>query len=116
MLGAARYQFHTSHAVDRLEFVGTRGTLSLSVFGQEPIDLDLGGTHESIVTDQPAHVHLPLVQSIVSELAGHGPRCVSTGASALRASEVMDTVLDAYYGGRGDAFWTRPESWPGAGG
>jgi hypothetical protein len=26
---------------------------------------------------------------------------------------VMDAVLDAYYGGRGDAFWSRPDTWPG---
>ena len=24
-------------------------------------------------------------------------------------------VLAAYYGGRDDAFWTRPETWPGRG-
>ncbi|GAB5034889.1 oxidoreductase [Nannochloropsis oceanica] len=39
-------------------------------------------------------------------------QCRSTGASALRTSEVMDKVLVAYYGGtRDDAFWTRPETW-----
>jgi hypothetical protein len=26
----------------------------------------------------------------------------------------MDRVLDDYYGGRQDAFWLRPETWPGA--
>jgi len=111
-LGTARYQFHTSAAVDRLEFVGTRGTLSLSVFGQEPLELRLADQSQSIVVEQPAHVHLPLVQSIVDELGGTG-RCASTGASALRTSEVMDRVLDDYYGGRQDAFWLRPETWPG---
>jgi predicted dehydrogenase len=114
VLGTARYQFHTTGSVDRLEFVGTRGTLSLSVFGKEPIDLTVGGAHERIETEQPEHVHLPLVQSIVSELAGGAERCPSTGQSALRASEVMDRVLGAFYGGRADAFWARPETWPGA--
>jgi len=39
-------------------------------------------------------------------------QCRSTGASALRTSEVMDKVLAAYYRGtRDDAFWTRPETW-----
>ena len=112
-LGTARYQFHTSAAVDRLEFVGTRGTLSLSVFGQEPLELRLGDQTQSIGVEHPPHVHLPLVQSIVDELRGTD-RSPSTGASALRASEVMDRVLDDYYGGRQDAFWLRPETWPGA--
>jgi hypothetical protein len=25
----------------------------------------------------------------------------------------MDAVLASYYGGRGDAFWERPATWPG---
>jgi 1,5-anhydro-D-fructose reductase (1,5-anhydro-D-mannitol-forming) len=113
VLGTARYQFHTSAQVDRLEFVGTLGTLSLSVFGREPLELRQGDQLESIATEQPEHVHQPLVQSMIDELAGRGGRCPSTGRSALRASEAMDRVLEDYYGGRQDAFWLRPESWPG---
>lgn len=113
VLGTARYQFHTSASVDRLEFVGTLGTLSLSVFGREPLELRRGDELESIAAEQPEHVHQPLVQSIVEELAGGGGRCPSTGRSALRTAEAMDRVLDDYYGGRQDAFWLRSESWPG---
>ncbi len=113
VLGTARYQFHTSGTADRLEFVGTLGTLRLSVFGQEPLELRRGEVQELIATEQPAHVHLPLVQSIVGELAGRGGSCPSTGHSALRASVVIDRVLGGYYGGREDAFWERPDSWPG---
>jgi predicted dehydrogenase len=112
VLGTGRYQFHTSAAVDRLELVGTRGTLSLSVFGQEPLELVRGDARELIPAPQPEHVHQPLVQSIVDELRGQG-RCPSTGASGARASDVIDQVLTGYYGGRADAFWSRPESWPG---
>lgn len=112
-LGTLRYQFHTSGALDRLELVGTRGTLGASVFGQEPIELCLGDRRETITAPHPEHVHLPLVESMVGELSGRGERCPSTGASALRASQVIDDVLRGYYGGREDAFWDRPETWPG---
>jgi predicted dehydrogenase len=111
-LGTLRYQFHTHAAVDRLELVGTRASLALSVFGQEPIELVSGERRELIAVEQPAHVHQPLVQSIVDELSGRG-RCISTGHSALRASAVIDRILDGYYGGRSDAFWARPDTWPG---
>lgn len=111
-LGTLRYQFHTHAAVDRLELVGTRASLALSVFGTEPIELSRGERRELIGTLQPAHVHQPLVQSIVDELSGQG-RCVSTGQSGLRASAVIDRILDGYYGGRADAFWSRPVTWPG---
>ena len=36
-----------------------------------------------------------------------------TGESARRTSVVMDRVLEDYYGGRTDAFWLRPATWPG---
>jgi len=112
-LGTARYQFHTSAQVDRLEFVGTEATLSLSVFGREPLELSCAGDVEHITTDHPEHVHQPLVQTIVDELSGSHGHCPSSGRSALRASEAMDRVLDDFYGGRQDAFWLRPETWPG---
>jgi 1,5-anhydro-D-fructose reductase (1,5-anhydro-D-mannitol-forming) len=113
VLGTLRHQFHTAGSRDRLEIVGTLGTLRLSVFGREPLELELGDTTETIAVDQPEHVHLPLVQSIVSELSGSG-RCISTGASGWRASACLDRVLADYYGGRADEFWLRPETWPGA--
>lgn len=113
-LGTLRYQFYTAACVDRLELVGTRGTVSLSVFGQEPIELATRGGVECFEAENPPHVHTPLVESIVAELLGAGRSCPSTGQSALRASRVMDTILEGYYGGRNDAFWQRPESWPGA--
>jgi hypothetical protein len=86
VLGTARYQFHTSAQVDRLELVGALGTLSFSVFGREPLELRVADQLERIETEQPEHVHLPLVQSIVDELSGAGGRCPSTGQSAERAS------------------------------
>lgn len=114
VLGNLRHQFHTSRAVDRLEFVGTRGTLSASLFGQEPLELTLSsGVPGHIEVQHPAHVHLPLVQTIVDQLAGLGGQCPSTAESARRASAVIDQVLDGYYGGRSDDFWARPAAWPG---
>ena len=111
-LGTLRYQFHTSGSADRLELVGTRGSLSLSVFGQEPLELVTADAREQITTEHPAHVHQPLVQTIVDELAGSG-HCPSTAESAERASRVLDDILAAYYGGRDDAFWQRAATWPG---
>jgi hypothetical protein len=49
---------------------------------------------------------------VVDALLGMG-RCPSEGESALRTSKAMDLVLADYYGGRDDAFWERPQTWPG---
>jgi hypothetical protein len=60
----------------------------------------------------PPHIQQPLIQTIVDQLHGRG-QCPSTGESAARTAQVMDTALSAYYGGRSDGFWNRPQSWPG---
>ena len=58
------------------------------------------------------NVAQPLIQTVVDDFLGQGT-CPSTGESARRTSAVMDQVLADYYGGREDAFWQRPGSWPG---
>jgi hypothetical protein len=55
---------------------------------------------------------VPLIQTIVDQLQGRG-QCPSTGATAARTAKVMDQALADYYGTRDDAFWTRPQTWPG---
>jgi 1,5-anhydro-D-fructose reductase (1,5-anhydro-D-mannitol-forming) len=111
-LGTAAWNFSGALKEDRLEFTGTQGRLSLSVFGPDPVVLETTTGVERFDIPYPAHVAQPLIQTVVDELLGRGV-CPSTAASARRTSAVMDTVLAGYYGGREDAFWTRPASWPG---
>jgi predicted dehydrogenase len=110
--GRGLWDFASDEAADVMTVKGASGTLRFSVFGDEPLALDRGGTSEHLVHPNPPHVQQPLIQSVVDELLGRGT-CPSTGESARRATAVMDQVLDGYYGGRGDPFWRRPETWPG---
>ena len=110
--GAASWNFSSLAKEDCLEFGGTAGRLSLSVFGTEPLRLETVRGTEQVAVETPAHVAQPLIQTIVDELLGRGT-CPSTGESARRTSLVMDRVLSDYYGGREDKFWTRPTTWPG---
>lgn len=112
-LGSAAWNFASDQREDLIEFCGTEGKLSLSCFGDEPLCLTRSNQTEEIARPNPATIQQPLVQSIVDELLGNGS-CPSTGHTALRTSQLMDDVLDAFYGGRQDDFWTRPHSWPGA--
>lgn len=111
-LGSASWNFCTTAKEDTLEFLGTGGRVSFNVFNAEPIRLETARGVESFAIANPAHVAQPLIQTIVDELLGRGT-CPSTGESARRTQQVMDRVLDAYYGGRTDAFWLRPATWPG---
>ena len=111
-LGVATWNFAAAVPADCIEFLGTAGRLSLSTFGAEPVSLESATGREEFDLPNPPHIQQPLIQSIVDELLGTG-QCPSTGETALRTAVVMDTVLDSYYGGRADDFWTRPATWPG---
>lgn len=105
--GTASWNFASDIAEDVIELTGTDGRITWSCFGGGTVRLVRG---ESVQTfDLPAGrtVHQPLVEQIMAELRG-GPPSPSTGLSALRTNEVMDTVLADYYQGREGAFWERP--------
>ncbi len=95
---------------DLLSFTGTKGEIRLSVFGGEPVRCETASGVEHWDIPHPPHIAQPMIQDCVDDLLGRGT-CPSTGDTARRTSQVMDTVLDAYYGGRGDEFWLRPERW-----
>lgn len=108
----ASWNFASALHTDEVVIEGSAARLRFSVFGNEPLILETSAGEQSFSHPNPAHVQQPLIQSVVDSLLGRGI-CPSTGETARRTSRVMDTVLDAYYGGRADDFWNRPASWPG---
>ena len=110
--GTAAWNFASAARDDTLEIGGTEGRVTLSLFGNDPPRLETAAGTQAFDRPNPPHVQQPLIRTVVDELLGRGG-CPSTGASARRTSHVMDQVLAAYYGGRDDAFWRRPETWPG---
>jgi 1,5-anhydro-D-fructose reductase (1,5-anhydro-D-mannitol-forming) len=108
----AQWNFASFSRADRIEIFGTGGKISLSCFGDDDVRLELPTGLQTFNGKKPPHVHQGLVQTIVDELRGQG-EALSTGESALRTMQVMDTVLGDYYGGRDDDFWNRPLTWPG---
>jgi 1,5-anhydro-D-fructose reductase (1,5-anhydro-D-mannitol-forming) len=96
---------------DRISIVGANAELALSTFGSEPLELRAADAVTHFDLPPPEHVQQPLIQSIVDALHGRG-QCPSDGISAARTSAVIDRALASFYGGRDDAFWDRPETWP----
>lgn len=90
--GVGLWDFDAAVPLDRVEVVGDGGSLVFSCFGTEPLQLLTRHRTEELRTDHPATVQLPLVQSVVDELTGHGT-CPSTGRTALRTAQVVDTLL-----------------------
>lgn len=112
VLGVASWNFASGVSRDLARITGTDGCIEYSVFDHVPLRLTTASGTELFDIPHPPHVQQPLVQQVVDELRGLD-RCLSTGVSAQRTSQVMDDVLASYYGDRSGAFWEHPESWPG---
>ena len=97
--GVGSWCFTSPDVLDQTVIVGSAGSISYSTFDAAPITLTTAAGIEQITIDNPAHVHQPLIQSIVDELRGEGT-CPSTGISAARTAKVMDDLLRGYYGER----------------
>jgi predicted dehydrogenase len=111
---ATVWNFASPVREDLLEFTGTAGRISASVFSTDTVRLETARGVETFELPAPPHIAQPLIQTVVDELLGRGT-CPSTGDSARRTNAVLDRILDRYYGGRADAFWQRVPTWPGRG-
>ncbi|MBN1421332.1 MAG: Gfo/Idh/MocA family oxidoreductase [Planctomycetes bacterium] len=111
-IGLGHWSYASAIEEDWIEIAGTEGQVSISTFGEAPIRLERRGCVETLDIRNPEHIQQPFIQTMVDALRGRGT-CASTGESAARTSQVMDRVLEGYYGGRDDAFWLRPLTWPG---
>jgi predicted dehydrogenase len=110
--GIATWSFVSDTDADQIAIVGELGSVRLSTFGREPVELRRGSGIESFDIANPLHIEQPMIETVVAELLGRG-RCDSTGVSGARTSAVMDQVLGGYYGSRAVGFWRDPSTWPG---
>ncbi len=110
--GSMACNFAAAVRDDTMRITGTEGEVGFPMFRSVPVRFEDGSGVREFDLPYPPHVAQPLIQSLVDDLLGRGV-CPSTGETALRTSQVMDQVLAPYYGGRDDAFWRRPETWPG---
>ena len=94
IVGTGIWNFNAPEKTDAIVLTGTRGTITTPVFTDGDVTIDTAGNREVLAIRNPPHVHQPLIQTIVDELAGRG-RCESTAASGARASGVVDACLEA---------------------
>jgi 1,5-anhydro-D-fructose reductase (1,5-anhydro-D-mannitol-forming) len=96
--GQGIWQFNTAERRDRIEILGSEGSLSVSTFGSDPLVLrGAAGAETRFDLPTPSPVQQPLIQTVVDALLGRG-ECPSTGVSGARTAWVMDQVLAPYYG------------------
>jgi predicted dehydrogenase len=95
--GVGKWCFSAFEDVDVNEIVGSKGKITFSTFGNEPIVLTTKGGTEEWNFEPPQHVHQPLVETIVAELIGVGGQCLSTGVTGMRTNWVMGEMVKNYY-------------------
>lgn len=95
---------------DRTYVTGTEGSMEFSVHGKTDIIVKdfQGNVLNQYVFQEPAIVEEPMIQSVVEDLLGIGV-CESKAREVLVTYEVIDQILDEFYGGRSDEFWKYPE-------
>ncbi len=95
---------------DRMVVMGTNGTMEFSVHGKTDVIVkDLQGiVLEQFDLPDPKMVEQPMVQTVVEDLLGKGV-CESKASEVLVTYDIIDRVLDGFYGGRSDDFWNHQE-------
>jgi predicted dehydrogenase len=90
--GTGNWCFTAFEAVDRTEIVGSKGRITYSTFGSEPVLLTTSEGNTEFAIDYPPHIQQPLIQTVVDDLLGVG-HCPSRGESGARTTWVMDEML-----------------------
>lgn len=96
VVGTGIWNFNASSKTDHLRITGSQGELTSPIFSDTNVMVTTPAGSTTHSAPNPPHVHQPLLQTIVDELAGHG-RCESTGTSGARASWVMEQCVREYY-------------------
>ncbi|MGF1635653.1 MAG: Gfo/Idh/MocA family protein [Cyclobacteriaceae bacterium] len=71
--------------------LGTKGRITFSFFEANPVVLSLPSGEVTFAIEHPKHVQAPLIENVVKSLQGF-ETCVSTSASAARASAILDSI------------------------
>lgn len=95
LTGSAAWNFTGNADIDETIIVGTKGTLKFATFDPSPFTLTTDAGVETFDIGYPEHVHQPMVETIIAELAGNGT-CPSTGQTASHANWVLDQILKTY--------------------
>ena len=96
VVGTGVWNFNAAGSTDEMTFIGSEGQLQTPIFSDTDVVVTHGHDRRVYEIRNPAHVHQPLIQTIVDELRGQG-HCDSTARSGARASWVLERCVSGYY-------------------
>jgi predicted dehydrogenase len=89
--GSWCYTVNKEQRIDESRIIGTSGKITFSFFSSPFIKVETASGIKEYEVPYPAHVHQPLIETIVKELRGEG-KCPSTGETGARANFIMDAI------------------------
>ncbi|MFD1337244.1 Gfo/Idh/MocA family protein [Oceanobacillus iheyensis] len=92
--GFGNWCFTAFENIDKNEIVGSKGKITFSTFGDDPIILTTVDGQEEWTFERPKHVHQPLIETIVKDLTSDSKQAPSTGESGTRTNWVMDQLTE----------------------
>lgn len=90
--GSGFWNFAADTRRDEVEIIGSLGSIRLSVFDEQPLQLKTAHDTTTLHIDHPPHIQKFHVENIARQLAGQGQH-PSTGHTAQRATAVMAKIL-----------------------
>ncbi|MBB3696642.1 putative dehydrogenase [Flammeovirga yaeyamensis] len=93
VMGSGCWNFGTQENEDRVEILGSKGSIVFSVFHENPIVLKKQDTLEELFIEHPHHVQLPHVENMKKDLFSADFSHPSTAKDAVHVSWVMDKIL-----------------------
>lgn len=94
IIGEGIWNFGVSNRLDKVDILGTDGTITFSVLDEAPIELKNSSGHQTLEIPHPEHVQQYHVQNIKNHLMGKAQH-PSIGKSGLHTSWIMDKILGA---------------------
>jgi len=90
--GSGFWNFGSHQREEKVQILGSDGSIEFSVFGEVPLVLVNGQERQELVVENPVNIQLYHVRAMQEHLQGCGKH-PSTGATATRTSWVMDRIL-----------------------
>lgn len=110
VVGKAKFNCTAKEKSDRIYVLGLNGSMEFSIHGKT--DIILRNIYDEIIEQfdlpDPKAVEESMVRSVVEDLLGIS-ECESKAKDVVVTYEIIDKVLDEFYGGRSDDFWNYPE-------
>ena len=91
-LASGIFAYTAGHEEESVTIYGTKGHVSMGFFRASPVRLIRGSEVKEFDLPDPPHVHQPLIETVLAHIRGTG-QCPSTGQSALRTTQVAESIL-----------------------